>query len=278
VTGAQLFAVQAIIALDDYRSADAFAARHRGLAERVAGQRDPALPALAVWPEYVGTFLALAGRARWVRGCATTEQAMRRVALPLLPRILAVKLRYRAARLEAALLAVLAPKVHRIMHDVFSGIARDFDLWVVAGSALLPRNRHGDGSAAYAPLDTRIYNTSYTFAPDGALMGVTRKVNLVPTQEDVLHLSPAPPTSRRSSPAARSSTGSARRSWPSRQRTRGHGMPRGPSTSPASSCCAAGSGSPRASTPSSASSGRCASPSTPSSSARSSRTGSQRPR
>jgi predicted amidohydrolase len=78
------------------------------------------------------------------------------------------------------------------MYDTFSQIAREHDLWVVAGSALLPRNRHGDTAREYAPADARTYNTSYTFDPSGALAGVTRKVNLVPTQEDVLHLSGAP--------------------------------------------------------------------------------------
>jgi predicted amidohydrolase len=51
---------------------------------------------------------------------------------------------------------------------------------VVAGSALLPRGR-------------AVYNTSYTFAPDGSLAGATRKVNLVPTMEDALGLSPGDP-------------------------------------------------------------------------------------
>jgi predicted amidohydrolase len=83
--------------------------------------------------------------------------------------------------------------VHRALWTTFSGIARDFGLWVVAGSAMLPRNRLGEDSADFVPLDARVYNTSYTFAPDGRCAAVTRKVNLVPTQEDVLHLSSGRP-------------------------------------------------------------------------------------
>jgi predicted amidohydrolase len=53
---------------------------------------------------------------------------------------------------------------------------------VVAGSGLFPR----EGSA-------RVHNTSYMFDPDGRVVAVTRKVNLVPTQEDVLGLLPGSP-------------------------------------------------------------------------------------
>jgi len=44
----------------------------------------------------------------------------------------------------------------------------------------------------FRPRSAAVFNTSCTFAPDGRLAGVTRKVNLVPTQEDLLGLRPAP--------------------------------------------------------------------------------------
>ncbi|MCI0571737.1 MAG: carbon-nitrogen hydrolase family protein, partial [Myxococcaceae bacterium] len=45
---------------------------------------------------------------------------------------------------------------------------------------------------SFAPGGARTYNTSYTFAPDGRCVAVTRKVNLVPTQEDTIGLSAGP--------------------------------------------------------------------------------------
>lgn len=184
-----LFAVQPLIMPDDYASADAFAAKHASLAERISGIRraaGSAGPALAVWPEMVGTFLSIAGQD--LRGCRTTDEAMRRVAFRRLPSLLAAMVRGRTRHLAPGLLTALSPGMHRAYFSTFSRIAREHDLWVVAGSLLLPRNRYGDGAERFAPADARVYNTSYTFAPSGECVAVTRKVNLVPTQEDVLHL------------------------------------------------------------------------------------------
>jgi predicted amidohydrolase len=63
-------------------------------------------------------------------------------------------------------------------------------VWTVAGSVLLPRNVYGDLADDFAPADGHIYNTSYIFNPRGRHVGVVRKVNLVPTVEDTMGLSP----------------------------------------------------------------------------------------
>lgn len=188
VTALDLIAVQPEIHLDDYASPEAFAAKHRGLAERAAGGRRGDV-ALAVWPEVVGSFCGLSGWVERVRGCTTTQQALTRLALRRLPALALGALRHGARSLEEALFVLVAPDVHRMMWTTFSGIARDFGMWVVAGSALLPENRLGIDTPDFEAASARTYNTSYTFAPDGHCVGVTRKVNLVPTQEDVLHLS-----------------------------------------------------------------------------------------
>ena len=186
-----LFAVQPRIELGDYESAGAFAARHRHLAERVAAMRSsPDVSALAVWPEMVGAFLGLAGAADVVRGCRSTDEAMRRIALRMLPRLAGTAVRHRVLETRRLVLTTLAPTVWAAYHATFSSIARDFGLWVVAGSALLPRNALGDDVPRLRPSDARVFNTSLTFAPDGRCVAATRKVNLVPTQEDVLSLSP----------------------------------------------------------------------------------------
>jgi predicted amidohydrolase len=194
----ELYAVQPRITIDDYASATAFAAHHRRLAEQIDAQRErdadgtPLRPALAVWPEMVGTFLGLLGRVDAVRGCATAEQAMTRIAVRSAPRLLATMLRHRCLDAQRALFAALAPAIHRVYHDTFSAIAAEHDLWVVAGSTILPRNRLGDESVDFEAADTTLHNTSYVFSPHGALSAVVRKVNPVPTQEDVLGISGAP--------------------------------------------------------------------------------------
>jgi predicted amidohydrolase len=177
VTAVDLFAVQPLVSLSDYLDEDAFVAHHRRLAEQVAGMRT-ADHALAVWPEEVATFLVLLGQGDVVEGCTTTDQALRRIVLRRAPRLLATLARYRTVRLTPAVLTMLAPRALEVYERTFAGIARDHGLWVVAGSGLFPK-----------PGTARVYNTSWTFDPTGRVVGVTRKVNLVPTQEDVLGLS-----------------------------------------------------------------------------------------
>ncbi|NBD07875.1 carbon-nitrogen hydrolase family protein [Corallococcus silvisoli] len=198
-TSLDLFAIQPRVTLDDYATPETFASHHRALAARADALRArdasgrPLNPALAVWPEMVGAALGLMGHLSRVRRRKTTHGAMTRVALAEWREMFRTWRAFRPPTLEECLYATVAPRVHRAMFETFSGIARDFGLWVVAGSALLPTNRLGPDTPEYEPAGARTFNTSYTFSPEGLCVGVTRKVNLVPTQEDVLHLSPGRP-------------------------------------------------------------------------------------
>jgi predicted amidohydrolase len=195
----ELFAVQPRVSLEDYASPESFAERHRALARRIDQLRErapsgrPRLPALAVWPEMVGAPLGIMGHLHRVRRSRTTQAAMLRVALAEALSLASAAVRHRLPSLEECLYVTTAARVHRAMWSTFSGIARDFGLWVVAGSALLPKNRLGADTPEFEPESARTYNTSYTFSPEGRCVAVTRKVNLVPTQEDVIQLSPGRP-------------------------------------------------------------------------------------
>ena len=187
--------MQPRIGLAEYLEPDRFTEHHRALAARVAELRagaGPTCPALAVWPEYVATFLVLAGRAAEVDGCTTVDGALRRVVARHPARLVAVMARHRTLRLTPAVLTMFAPAAWDHYRETFAGIARDFDLWVVAGSGLFPRNRLGDGADRLEAAGAAVFNTSATFDPTGRVAGVTRKMNVVPTQEDVLGLSAAP--------------------------------------------------------------------------------------
>jgi predicted amidohydrolase len=198
-THVELFAVQPRVSLEDYASEEAFTERHRTLARRIdqLRARDSSgrllYPALAVWPEMIGAPLGIMGHLRRVRRARTTRAAMFRVAVSEARALASAALRYLPSSLEECLYAATAARVHRAMWRTFSDIARDFGLWVVGGSALLPRNRLGADTADFVPVNARTYNTSYTFSPEGRCVAVTRKVNLVPTQEDAVRLSPGLP-------------------------------------------------------------------------------------
>lgn len=172
-----LFAVQAHVSAATYRSERAFGDAMARLVDRCSALRAPGVPALAVFPENVATFLALAPLGRLGRFMPSVSAA---TALSVLVRPLAFARalgRARPRRPEIAALLAVGPEVTRAYERTFAGLALQSQMTIVAGSALLPGE------------DGRVYNTSMTFGPDGWLEARTRKVNLVWNVEDVLGLS-----------------------------------------------------------------------------------------
>lgn len=192
----EIAACQVHVTLEDYASEESFRSMLERSFARLSRLRardargEPAHACLAVFPEMIGAFLPIAGRGRLVRGARTTDGALARVALRSLPEVARAMRAAGTLSPKVGFLLAAAPEVRRIYRAAFSDLARRYGVWVVAGSALLPRNARGDTADVFEPADGRVYNTSYAFAPDGAHVGATRKVNLVPTLEDRLGLSP----------------------------------------------------------------------------------------
>jgi predicted amidohydrolase len=192
----ELAACQVFVTAGDYESQRRF----EDLLARVGARLDAARardaeggfahPCLAVFPEMIGAFLPLIDRAGAVRGARTTDGALARVALRSLPTLLGAMARHGVASPKVGFLLAAAPEVWRFYRGAFARFARAHACWVVAGSALLPKNLHGDLADRFEPADGHVYNTSFTFAPDGRQVGCVRKVNLVPTLEDALGLTP----------------------------------------------------------------------------------------
>ncbi|AGC42832.1 hypothetical protein MYSTI_01484 [Myxococcus stipitatus DSM 14675] len=197
-THVELFALQPRLSLEDYDAPAAFTRKQRALAKRVSDLRardaagNPLHPALVVWPEWVGAPLGWMGRLPRVWR-QTTRGALRGVALTEWWSLWRAWRELHPPTREEGLHATRAALVHQVMHETFSSIARDFHLWVVAGSAWRPGNRRGLGTSDFSPLGARTFNTSDTFSPGGHHVATTRKVNLVPTREDTLRLSPGRP-------------------------------------------------------------------------------------
>ena len=75
--------------------------------------------------------------------------------------------------------------------DVFSTAAKEYGVYLVAGSVVLPPYRLIEGRVRWeqGPLEARLYNTSYLFGPDGLVLGQQTKVHLIDLeQEAALHL------------------------------------------------------------------------------------------
>lgn len=193
----ELAACQVLVTEDDYASQARFEALLARVGQRLdAGRsRDAeggfAHPCLAVFPEMIGAFLPLVGNAEAARGARTTDAALARVALRSLPSLIGAMAHHGVWSPKVGFLLASAPEVWRLYRGAFARFARAHVCWVVAGSALLPRNAHGDRADRFEADDGRVYNTSFAFSPTGAQVGCVRKVHLVPTIEDVLGLSSA---------------------------------------------------------------------------------------
>jgi predicted amidohydrolase len=192
----ELAACQVHVTADDYASHRSFEAMLARVGERLDAARDkdatgaPRYECLAVFPEMIGAFLPLVDNLALCRGARTTDAALARVGVASLPSLLGAMIRHRVASPKVGFLLAASPEVWRIYRGAFSRFARAHRAWVVAGSALLPRNAHGDLADRFAPADGRVYNTSFAFSPDGEHVASARKVNLVPTLEDTLGLTP----------------------------------------------------------------------------------------
>ncbi|TKD05150.1 carbon-nitrogen hydrolase family protein [Polyangium fumosum] len=193
---AELAACQVHVTPEEYASAEAFDAMLDRIGEKLANARARRAngayehPCLAVFPEMIGAFLPLAGRLDTVRDARTVDEALTKVAIRSPFRMASAMLRGKTARTSIGFLLAVAPDVQRLYREAFARFARRYEAWTVAGSALLPRNAHGDLADSFSPAGGRVYNTSYTFNPAGRHVSVARKVNLVPTVEDTLGLSP----------------------------------------------------------------------------------------
>jgi len=194
-TTVELAACQVHVTAETYASEASFDAMLDRMGKRLEETRatqnhEYTYPCLAVFPEMIGTFLPLVNRLHLVRDAKTTDEALGRVARGALWDIVGAMIRGKTLHTTRAFLRAVAPEVRRLYRNAFSRFAQRYNVWTVAGSVLLPRNACGDLADDFLPADGRIYNTSYIFNPRGRHVGVVRKVNLVPTIEDTMGLSP----------------------------------------------------------------------------------------
>ncbi len=187
-----IFAVQPYMTLDDYASAETFYHKMDHLMRKISSRRTNSIPALAVFPEDLATFLVLADNLALIDGVSTMDEAFKRIGQALWPALLKHMVLYHTISLKRAFFLLNAAKVWRIWYTTMHTLARQYQLYIVAGSALLPDNQDGYHAASFRPLSRHIFNLSITLNPAGEVIHTTRKVNLVPTQEDTLDLTPGP--------------------------------------------------------------------------------------
>ena len=140
----QLVAVQMQLDLADYWTREAFERKIRQQMDAVAAATDPDLPTLVVFPEDVGLMLVVQGMEERLQGIdsigTAIETAIRAHTVPLLWT--------RLIRWKGWVPALLLNKnklIAETYFEVFSAAARDYGVYLVAGSVVLPPYGIEDG-------------------------------------------------------------------------------------------------------------------------------------
>lgn len=188
----QLVAVQMTLDLNDYWTREAFERKIRQQMDAVTAATDPDIPTLVVFPEDVGLMLVVQGMEERLAGIDSIGEAIEAVirahTVPLLWT--------RLVRWKGWVPALLLNKnklIAETYFEVFSAAARDYGVYLVAGSVVLPPYRIEDGVVQWqrGPTRSQVHNTSYLFGPDGLVIGKQDKVRLIELEaEAALNLNP----------------------------------------------------------------------------------------
>ncbi len=163
-----LLGIQPVMAVDDYRGADSF---YRKLAAYLDEARANGLvggKTVVVFPEYLATWLVVAGEPEGVYRSAALQGGMQVLVLSNLARFAAQFFGAKEkARIEASLFRLKARKMAEIYSSVFSRLAQAYGVTIVGGSILLPEPAVVDGKVAAGR--GALQNVSAVFRPDGGV-------------------------------------------------------------------------------------------------------------
>jgi hypothetical protein len=161
-----LLGIEPYMVAADYASAATLRAKLDGYLQ-VARQRGWLNErTIVVWPEHIAAWLVAADERDSVYRAPTLNGAMAPIVLRhLLSFVKAFVAARERDKVVAALFRIKADDMARDYHAIFSGLAREYKVTMVAGSTVLPAPWVEDGQvrAGRGPL----YNVSAVFGPDG---------------------------------------------------------------------------------------------------------------
>jgi len=161
-----LLGIEPFMIPQDYISAESF---YKKLTSYLlAAQREKWLneKTIVVFPEYIGSWLVLTGENEKVFQAATFSSAERTMVLhhlwDFIRNFLVAK---ETGKAEAAFFRMKADQMAAIYHDVFSRLAKEYAVTIVAGSIILPAPKISNRQLILS--NGPLYNTSIVYQPDG---------------------------------------------------------------------------------------------------------------
>lgn len=184
-----LLGIEPYMVPQDYASKDSFFNKLNSYL--LAAQREKWLneKTIIVFPEYVGSWLVLAEEGEKIFQVSTFNAAERTMVLSHPLRFIANWLAAREkGRAEAAFFRMKANQMAKIYQDVFSQLAREYAVTIIAGSIVLPALQTSGGRLILT--DGPLHNTSVVYQPDGK--PYPRPISKVfPTAQELPFISPA---------------------------------------------------------------------------------------
>ncbi len=187
-----LVAVQPRVGVEDYLSEQAFDRKMTEISDALFAKLPKGAPGqtLVVFPEYFSSFLALTDQPA-LKGFdlsgGTVEEAISRMALRKAPHLLKAMVQGGTTNLNEAVFYMITPNLHQRIRDHFSRFASRHQATVVAGSAAMCPVKPSTRDLPEPEMESsHFYNTAYVFSPQGQCLSAVRKVNMVPTQEDLM--------------------------------------------------------------------------------------------
>lgn len=186
-----LAAVQARIAVEDFRSEDTFKAAVDTLMKQAVEAMPEGVPRLVVFPEDFGAGLLLLDGADALEGATGLRGAVASLVRQHFTAVTTRRMRHRVGWVRALALHK-AEDVFRVYRRTFAEAARRYDAHVLAGTVLLPRIQWSEDGGVQAE-GGDVFNVAYLFGPDGSVIGSQRKSFLIDLEgSEALDLCAAP--------------------------------------------------------------------------------------
>ena len=153
-----------------WSSADAFDLRLRDFLDAAVDQDLLRPDTVVVLPEHIATWLVVVDEPNNVISAPTVDKALRRMIPRHLARFLSLRSDAPAEdRNQYAVFALKAEEIAATWVEVTTSLARDYEVTIVAGSALLPGPELIDGELTVEP-GLPLQNVSFVVGADGQIM------------------------------------------------------------------------------------------------------------
>ncbi len=190
--GRNIVGIQPYMVPSDYLSEERF---HQKLQAYFLQARDAGYfreRTVVVLPEYVGTWLVIAGEKAAVAEAHTVTGAMALMVASNPLRTLRSVFRHQdeTDRVAAAIFRMQSAHMVQVYQQVFARLARDFGVTINAGSIVLP-GPHVTGGKIEVDASAPLYNTTFIFHPTGAVDSAhVRKSFPITTEAPFIRASP----------------------------------------------------------------------------------------